>query len=109
MRRLYLTLDGEGCVETCRIAFGGMAGTPKRATSVENALIGRPWSWNTVASVRDAFDEDYQPLTDCARHGGIPHDHGEEPADRFLPGNGGAATGIVALRARGGVRDGEQH
>ncbi|MDO1582247.1 xanthine dehydrogenase small subunit [Rhizobium oryzicola] len=60
----YLTLDGEGCVETCRIAFGGMAGTPKRATAVENALIGRPWSWNTVASVRDAFDEDYQPLTD---------------------------------------------
>lgn len=60
----YLKLDGEGCVETCRIAFGGMAGTPKRATHVENALMGRPWTWNTVASVRDLFDEDYTPLTD---------------------------------------------
>ncbi|MCY1668107.1 xanthine dehydrogenase small subunit [Rhizobium sp. SL86] len=60
----YLALDAEGCVETCRIAFGGMAATPKRAKAVEAALIGRPWSWNTVASVRDAFDEDYQPLSD---------------------------------------------
>ncbi|SIQ20385.1 xanthine dehydrogenase small subunit [Rhizobium sp. RU35A] len=60
----YLTLDGEGCVDTCRIAFGGMAGIPKRAKAVEETLTGRPWSWNTVASVRDAFDEDYQPLTD---------------------------------------------
>ncbi|MFD1746070.1 xanthine dehydrogenase small subunit [Rhizobium helianthi] len=60
----YLMLDGEGCVESCRIAFGGMAGTPKRASAVEQALIGRPWSWNTVASVRDFFDEDYTPLTD---------------------------------------------
>lgn len=60
----YLTIDAEGCVETCRIAFGGMAATPKRASTVEQALIGRPWSWNTVASVRDLFDEDYTPLTD---------------------------------------------
>lgn len=60
----YLVLDGEGCVETCRIAFGGMAGTPKRAKAVEEALLGRPWSWNTVAAAQQAFEEDYQPLTD---------------------------------------------
>ncbi|WP_137130412.1 xanthine dehydrogenase small subunit [Rhizobium sp. FY34] len=60
----YLTLDAEGCVETCRIAFGGMAGTPKRATSVEAALVGQPWSWNAVAAAQMSFAEDYQPLTD---------------------------------------------
>lgn len=60
----YLVLDGEGCVETCRIAFGGMAGTPKRAKAVEAALLGLPWSWNTVAAAQPAFEEDYQPLND---------------------------------------------
>jgi xanthine dehydrogenase small subunit len=60
----YLVLDGEGCVETCRIAFGGMAGTPKRATTVEAALMGQPWSWNAVASAQGSFADDYQPLTD---------------------------------------------
>ncbi len=48
-----------------RIAFGGMAGTPKRARAVEAALIGKIWSEETVMAARPAFDEeDYQPLTD---------------------------------------------
>ena len=59
-----LTLDGDGKVADIRIAFGGMAGTPKRATHVETALVGQAWSWGTVSAVRDAFDQDYQPLTD---------------------------------------------
>ncbi|WJH40503.1 xanthine dehydrogenase small subunit [Aliirhizobium terrae] len=60
----YLALDEDGLVETIRIAFGGMAATPKRAKSVEEALTGRPWTWSVIAAVRDAFDDDYQPLTD---------------------------------------------
>ncbi len=60
----HLTLDEEGKVETIRIAFGGMAGTPKRATHVEDALLGQPWSWGVISAVRDLFDADYQPLTD---------------------------------------------
>jgi hypothetical protein len=34
----------DGTVTAARIAFGGMAGTPKRATHVEAALIGQPWT-----------------------------------------------------------------
>src|SRR5690606_24318520 len=60
----YLELDAEGRVETLRIAFGGMAATPKRARHVEEALLGQVWSWGTVSAVRELFDEDYQPLTD---------------------------------------------
>ncbi|WP_117193546.1 xanthine dehydrogenase small subunit [Rhizobium terrae] len=59
-----LALDAEGRVEKIRIAFGGMAGTPKRAKRVEEALLGQAWSWGVVSAVRDLFDEDYQPLTD---------------------------------------------
>jgi xanthine dehydrogenase small subunit len=60
----YLTLDTEGDVNDIRIAFGGMAGTPKRARAVETALMGMPWSEVTIEAARDAFDADYQPLSD---------------------------------------------
>eukprot|EP00913_Durusdinium_trenchii_P008164 g7661.t1 len=60
----YVALDGEGKVRATRIAFGGMAATPKRARHVEAALTGQAWSWGVVSAVRDAFDDDYQPLTD---------------------------------------------
>ncbi len=60
----YLTLDEQGDVNDIRIAFGGMAGTPKRARAVENQLLGRPWTEDTIEAARDAFDTDYQPLSD---------------------------------------------
>ena len=41
-----------------------MAATPKRATQVEAALIDQPWNEETIASTWDAWDEDFQPLSD---------------------------------------------
>ncbi|MFJ6325752.1 MULTISPECIES: xanthine dehydrogenase small subunit [unclassified Rhizobium] len=60
----HLTLDNAGKVADIRIAFGGMAGTPKRARTVEAELVGKPWTEATVTAVRPAFDADYKPLTD---------------------------------------------
>ena len=37
-----LTLDGEGTVDDCRIALGGVATRPWRATAAERSLIGGP-------------------------------------------------------------------
>jgi xanthine dehydrogenase small subunit len=54
----------EGIVRSARIAFGGMAATPKRAKSVEAALVGRPWSEATMEAALPAFAADYQPITD---------------------------------------------
>ncbi len=60
----HLALAEDGTVSHIRIAFGGMAATPKRARAVEAALFGRPWREATIAGARDAFDQDYKPLTD---------------------------------------------
>ncbi|WFR99747.1 xanthine dehydrogenase small subunit [Rhizobium tumorigenes] len=60
----YLTLDANNDVHDIRITFGGMAGTPKRARTVEAELIGKPWTEATVEAARPAFDADFQPLTD---------------------------------------------
>ena len=57
-------LGADGMVEAARIAFGGMAATPKRAEAVEAALIGKPWTEDNVEAAIAAFGADYQPLSD---------------------------------------------
>ncbi len=65
MGAFRLTVDGEGMVTDARIAFGGMAGTPKRATGAEAALKGAslddPSTWGAAMQ---ALLSDYTPLTD---------------------------------------------
>ena len=41
-----------------------MAGIPKRATHVEQALTGQPWSEATVRNALPAFAADFTPMTD---------------------------------------------
>jgi xanthine dehydrogenase small subunit len=53
-----------GRVSEARIAFGGMAGTPARARACEAALIGQPWSDQTLEAAAAALIQDYAPLTD---------------------------------------------
>jgi len=53
-----------GTVETARLAFGGMAATPKRAEAVEAALVGKPWTLETVSRAEAALAEDFAPITD---------------------------------------------
>ncbi|AHE52055.1 xanthine dehydrogenase small subunit [Sphingomonas sanxanigenens] len=54
----------DGTVTDARIAFGGMAGVPARASGCEAALIGQPWSAASVEAAAAALAEDYQPLSD---------------------------------------------
>ena len=53
-----------GTVGMIRIAYGGMAATPKRATAVEAALVGKPWNAATIDAAIQAFATDYQPISD---------------------------------------------
>ncbi|PCJ76318.1 MAG: xanthine dehydrogenase small subunit [Rhodobacteraceae bacterium] len=58
-----ITVEG-GTVTAARIAFGGMAAMPQRATQVEAALIGQPWTEATVNTACEAFAQDYTPIKD---------------------------------------------
>jgi xanthine dehydrogenase small subunit len=64
MGAFRFTLDGRRIVEA-RVAFGGMAATPKRAKETEQALVGlsldEPSSWGEAMA---AIARDYQPLDD---------------------------------------------
>jgi xanthine dehydrogenase small subunit len=52
-------------VVSARIAYGGMAATPKRAAACEAALVGQPWNRATIHTAVEALADDFRPLTDA--------------------------------------------
>ncbi len=57
------TFDG-GTVRDARIAFGGMAATPKRAAATEALLKGKAWNEENLAAAMAMMAQDYAPLSD---------------------------------------------
>ena len=55
----YRLRVGDGRIATARIAFGGMAATPVRATDIETALVGRGFS-----AAAEALGETFKPIDD---------------------------------------------
>jgi len=51
-------------IEAARIAFGGMAATPKRAAAAEAALTGQNWTEATLDRAVSALETDYSPIGD---------------------------------------------
>ena len=51
-------------VADVRIAYGGMAAIPKRATECEQALRGGPWTEATIARGREALAREFAPISD---------------------------------------------
>ncbi|MEM7429791.1 MAG: xanthine dehydrogenase small subunit [Pseudomonadota bacterium] len=51
-------------VTDARICYGGMAGTPKRASRAEQTLLGQPWGEAAVRDAMAAMEADFEPLTD---------------------------------------------
>ena len=54
----------EGVVTSARLAFGGMAATPKRAKTAEAALVGAPLEPASFVSAAAALDTDFKPIGD---------------------------------------------
>jgi xanthine dehydrogenase small subunit len=53
-----------GRVTEARLAFGGMAATPKRAAAAEAALVGSAWSRQAVEAAAEALAQDFTPIDD---------------------------------------------
>ncbi len=58
-----VTVD-DGKVLGARVAFGGMAATPKRAPAFEAALTGADWSLGALEAALPALAQDFTPLSD---------------------------------------------
>jgi len=60
----------DGIIRSATIAFGGMAGVPKRATQAEHAMIGKAWALETVHAAMDKLSDDFSPLSDMRASAG---------------------------------------
>jgi xanthine dehydrogenase small subunit len=58
-----IELDG-ATIRSARVAFGGMAATPKRAPACEAALAGQLWNAATCERAAAALTKDYTPIGD---------------------------------------------
>ncbi|OJU89451.1 MAG: xanthine dehydrogenase small subunit [Burkholderiales bacterium 66-5] len=60
---MAVELDGD-IVRSVRLAYGGMAGTVKRAAHAEAVLLGQPWTQEAAHAAQQALAQDFSPLTD---------------------------------------------
>ncbi len=56
-------LKGGTCTQV-RIAYGGMAATPKRAVLAEKTLEGQRWSEENIRRAMAALEDDFTPISD---------------------------------------------
>lgn len=59
-----LTLGNDGRISDARLAYGGMAGIPKRAAAAEAALVSQRWNEMAVTAAIAALSRDFTPLDD---------------------------------------------
>ncbi|MGR3322684.1 MAG: xanthine dehydrogenase small subunit [Pseudooceanicola sp.] len=89
----------DGAVAAARIAFGGMAGVPKRARAVEAALVGKPWCEDTIAGAWDAWEEDFQPMSDMRASASYRLDSARNLLTRYYLEDLGAETRVREVTA----------
>ncbi|GAA6147701.1 xanthine dehydrogenase small subunit [Pseudooceanicola nitratireducens] len=93
-----VTVEG-GKVSAARIAFGGMAGTPKRAKHVEAALIGQPWDGDIAARLAEVWDRDFTPMSDMRASAAYRQEAARNMLQRYWEDSQGRQTNVREVRA----------
>ncbi len=93
-----VTRDGDA-VTAARVAFGGMAATPKRAATFEAALIGKPWTQTTLEAALPALTQDFTPLSDMRASADYRLAAAAGLARRYMADLAGRPTSVLEVRA----------
>lgn len=88
----------DGTVSEARIAFGGMAGIPKRAAHVEAALVGHPWIRGTVEHASEALARDFTPMTDMRASADYRLTAARNMLTRYFLEDDGTPTRVLEVR-----------
>lgn len=89
----------DGTISEARIAFGGMAGIPKRATHVEQGLIGKPWTLETVQAAKTLFAQDFTPMNDMRASAEYRLSAAANLLERYFLESQGTLTDVREIRA----------
>lgn len=87
----------DGTVTEARIAFGGMAGIPKRAAHVEAALIGQAWSEATITAALPEFARDFTPMSDARASAAYRLQTAQNLLMRYFLEDQGLATDVLEV------------
>ena len=93
-----IAIEG-GKVACARIAFGGMAGIPKRATHVEAALVGKHWTEATIEAEIAEFSKDFKPMTDMRGSAGYRLEAAQNMLRRYFADLSGSAVNVLEVHA----------
>lgn len=93
-----ITVEG-GTVTAARIAFGGMAGIPKRAHAVEDALIGQPWTQEVVNAALPEFEADFTPMSDMRASAAYRMETAKAMLSRYFAEDQGHLANVLEVRA----------
>jgi xanthine dehydrogenase small subunit len=88
-----------GKVASVRIAFGGMAGIPKRAAAVEAALTGQPWTMETVTAALPRFAADFSPMSDMRASAGYRLTAAQNMLVRYFLNRTGQKVSVLEVEA----------
>ncbi len=87
----------QGVITEARLAFGGMAGIPKRARSTEDALIGHPMTSDTLKKAQIALSHDFTPLSDMRASAQYRIGCAEALLARYFADLSGTATSVLEV------------
>ena len=95
---INLTREGR-TITDARIAFGGMAGTPKRAAKTEAALLNQPFTEASFATAMTLIAKDFQPLSDMRASASYRLQTAQNMLMRYFLEAQGISTDIQAVTA----------
>ena len=84
-------------MKEARLAFGGMAATPKRAPAAEAALAGRAFDEAAIAAAAGALSKDFAPISDMRASAEYRLKAAQNLLRRFHLENGGEAGPATRL------------
>ncbi|MCF6432447.1 xanthine dehydrogenase small subunit [Leisingera sp. MMG026] len=87
-----------GRITTARIAFGGMAGIPKRAAYTEAALTGQPWTEAAIQAATAAIDQDFTPMSDMRASAEYRLETSRNMLIRYFAEMNGAAVSVLEVK-----------
>ncbi|MGL4321469.1 MAG: FAD binding domain-containing protein, partial [Paracoccaceae bacterium] len=95
---INVTLDG-GIVQQARIAFGGMAGVPKRAKAAEAALVGQPFGLAGMEAAAKALAGEFTPLSDMRASAAYRLKAAQNMLIRYAHDMAGDAVSVLGVQA----------
>ncbi|NNE52326.1 MAG: xanthine dehydrogenase small subunit [Sulfitobacter sp.] len=89
----------EGRIAQARLAYGGMAGIPKRASAAEEVLTGAPFEIETMRRAMAAMKDDFEPLSDMRASAAYRMKTAQNMLLRYFHEVSGAETDLQRVQA----------